>query len=507
MKNNAFLRRLTAFFLLCTLIFSVSSLPAAHAVDDEDTSSSSSQEDSDSSNTENGSTNTEGGSEADGSNKPADSRSEIENGITIGGLPDPKIDATAAILVNPDTGMVLYEKNADEKRFPASTTKVMTTLLTLEHAEDLNELVTAEEIDFEHVTPDSSNADIKVGEQVRVIDLLYATMLPSANEASYMLARHIGGTHEEFVNMMNAKAEELGCTGTHFSNPCGLHEDDHYSTARDLLKISQAAMQDETFRTIAETAQHRMPATNMHPERIIRTTNMQIFRKTDPWSNVFAKGIKTGHTSQAGNCLVSYAEKGKAKLYSVVLGCADAPDTSSVALSFTESNRLQNWGFDNFVSKTLAKQGDSVMSTKVRLSTDTDEIVLTAKSDLVATLPKNIELEDLIVTPTVPESKDAPIKAGDPIGSITYSYAGIDYGTVELVALNDVERSNVLYYADKLENFFKSNIFKVILVVLAIFVVLYVLFNLAFGGIRRRRQRQKMRSRYENTNYQRRRRR
>lgn len=496
MKNRLSIRRFTAFFLLCLLVFSAAPLPAAYAVEGDDDAVTSSENDS-------ASTDTGDDSAKDSTDKPR----EVENGITIGGLHDPKIDATAGILINADTGIVLYEKNADEKRFPASTTKVMTALLTLEHVEDLNELVTAEKADFEQVTADSSNADIKPGEQIRVIDLLYAIMLPSANEASYILARHVAGSYEEFVNMMNAKAKELGCTGTHFSNPCGLHEDDHYSTARDLLKISQAAMQDETFRTIAETAQYRMAATNMHPERIIYTTNMQIFRKTDPWSNVFAKGIKTGHTSQAGNCLVSYAEKGKAKLYSVVLGCADAPDSTSVALSFTETNKLLNWGFDNFVSKTLAKQGESIMSTKVRLSTDADELVLTAKNDLVATLPKNIEVENLVVTPTVPESKDAPIKAGDPIGSITYSYAGIDYGTVELVALNDIERSNVLYYSDKLENFFKSSIFKIALVVLTIFFVLYVLFNLAFGGIRRRRQRQKMRSRYENTNYQRRRRR
>ena len=153
----------------------------------------------------------------------------IESGTTAGGLADPLIDATAALLVNADTGMVLYEKNADERRYPASTTKVMTALLTLEHVEDLEEIVTAQESDFENVTADSSNADIKVGEQVRVIDLLYALMLPSANEAAYMLARHVGGSYEEFVNMMNARAQELGCTGTHFSNPCGLHADDHYS--------------------------------------------------------------------------------------------------------------------------------------------------------------------------------------------------------------------------------------------------------------------------------------
>ena len=133
--------------------------------------------------------------------------------------------------------------------------------------------------------------------------------------------------------------------------------------------------------------------------------------------------------------------------------------------------------------------------------------MLTAKNDLVATLPKNLEVDQLEQFPTIPDSKDAPIKAGDVIGSITYSYGGVEYGTVELVSLNDVERSNVLYYADKLENFFKSTALKVILVVLAIFVVLYILFNLTFGGMRRRKQRKNMRARYENSNYQRRRRR
>ena len=485
MKSNVFFRRLTALALCFLFLFSAAPLPRASATVGEDDTLSS-QNDTDAA---------EGGD------------AKIESGTTAGGLADPLIDATAALLVNADTGMVLYEKNADERRYPASTTKVMTALLTLEHVEDLEEIVTAQESDFENVTADSSNADIKVGEQVRVIDLLYALMLPSANEAAYMLARHVGGSYEEFVNMMNARAQELGCTGTHFSNPCGLHADDHYSTARDLLLISQAAMQDETFVTIAETAQYRMPATNMHDSRIIFTTNQLIFRRTDPWSNVYAKGIKTGHTSQAGNCLVSYAEKGGAKLYSVLLGCADAPDSSTVAKSFTETNRLFDWGFENFVSKTLGKQGQEITHVNVRLSTDADEVVLTAKNDLVATLPKNLEVDQLEQFPTIPDSKDAPIKAGDVIGSITYSYGGVEYGTVELVSLNDVERSNVLYYADKLENFFKSTAFKVILVVLAIFVVLYILFNLTFGGMRRRKQRKNMRARYENSNYQRRRRR
>ncbi len=499
MKNKYF-RRKTALALSLLMLFAAAPLPQACAAPDEEGDTSSYDDPYAAQDDTSSDTGSEGGDSSQ-------TTRTITAGTTFGNVADPQIDATAALLVNADNNLVLFEKNADEKRYPASTTKIMTALLTLQNVTDLNETVTAEDVDFENVTSDSSNAGIQIGEQVRVIDLLYALMLPSANEAAYMLARHVAGSSEAFVDLMNAKASELGCTGTHFANPCGLHDDDHYSTARDLLKITQAAMQDETFQTIVNTAQYRMPATNIHEERIILTTNQLIFRTTDPWSNVYAKGVKTGHTSQAGNCLVSYAVNNGSRLYSVVLGCADAPDSSSVAKSFTETNKLFDWGFENFVSKTLAKQGDEVATTKVRLSTDADEIVLTAKSDLIATVPKDLDISTLEPTTTVPESKDAPIKAGDVIGSITYSLNGVEYGTVELVALNDIERSNVLYYADKLENFFKSTVFKIVLAVVALFVILYIIFNITIGGMRRRRQRRRMRARYENSNYQRRRRR
>lgn len=409
------------------------------------------------------------------------------------------VNATSALLMNADTGRVLYEKNANAKRYPASTTKIMTALLTLENA-SLDTVLTAEQGDFANVTADSSNADIKVGEQVTVKDLLYALMLPSANEAAYILARHVGGTAENFVQMMNDRAAELGCTGTHFENPCGLHDDNHYTTAWDLLLITQEAMKNETFREISNTAQYRMKATNMHEERIIFTTNQLIFSMYQPWYYQYCKGIKTGHTSQAGNCLVSYAEKGSTNLYAVVLGCADAPNSTSVAESFTESKKLLEWGYNNFVSRTLAKKGDALASVgKVRLSTDTDSLVLTAKNDLVASIPVDIKddfSEKMDTLDTIPEEIDAPIEAGQTIGSRTYSYNGVDYGTVELVALNDVRLSRVLYVADKLENFFQSMFFKAVLAAVSVFVVLYILFNITVGRIRQKRQQKHMRDRY-----------
>ncbi len=478
-----FLRRLGAAALALTLLMNAAPL-SAYAVNDSEG---------------------DGASASDSTDNTAVTTADNDSSVTALASNSPALDATAALLVSPGSGMVLYSKNADQKRYPASTTKIMTALLTLENVSNLDETVTSEAVDFENVTADSSNAGILLGEQVTVRDLLYALMLPSANEAAYMLARHVGGSWEQFVDMMNDRAAELGCTGTHFCNPCGLHEDDHYTTAHDLYLIAKEAMKDVTFRDIVSTVQHRMAKTNLHEERIIYTTNQLIFSSFQPWSYANCLGIKTGHTSQAGNCFVGYAEYGDAKLFSVVLGCSDSSkEYPSVAASFTDTKKLCQWGFENFTSKTLARQGEEVTYTKVKLSTDTNQLLLTAKADVVALLPRDLDVKELELVEDIPEEVKAPVKAGDPIGTATYRYNGTDYGTVELVALNDISRSTVLFYADKLSTFFQSMVFKILLLAAAAFFILHIFTGLVFGGVRRRRRRRSSRSRYNDSTYQRR---
>lgn len=481
--KDIFLRRLGAAALALTLLMNAAPL-SAYAVNDSEG---------------------DGASASDSTDNTAVTTADNDSSVTALASNSPALDATAALLVSPDSGMVLYSKNADQKRYPASTTKIMTALLTLENVSNLDETVTSEAVDFENVTADSSNAGILLGEQVTVRDLLYALMLPSANEAAYMLARHVGGSWEQFVDMMNDRAAELGCTGTHFCNPCGLHEEDHYTTAHDLYLIAKEAMKDVTFRDIVSTVQHRMAKTNLHEERIIYTTNQLIFSSFQPWSYANCLGIKTGHTSQAGNCFVGYAEYGDAKLFSVVLGCSDSSkEYPSVAASFTDTKKLCQWGFENFTSKTLARQGEEVTYTKVKLSTDTNQLLLTAKADVVALLPKDLDVKELELVEDIPEEVKAPVKAGDPIGTATYRYNGTDYGTVELVALNDISRSTVLFYADKLSTFFQSMVFKILLLAAAAFFILHIFTGLVFGGVRRRRRRRSSRSRYNDSTYQRR---
>ena len=504
MKSNNFKNRLTALALCFTLLLGAAPITRAYAVNDEsDTSSSQSDSDStDTSSTDSGSTDS-----AD-SKDSKDATADNDKDVIAAASEAPAVTATAALLISPDSDMVLYEKNADKKRYPASTTKIMTALLTLENVKDLNETVTAEQGDFGNALGPIFASYVVNFSNYGSMFMLYALMLPSANEAAYMLARHVGGTSEHFVDMMNTRAEELGCTGTHFCNPCGLHEEDHYTTARDLYLIAREAMKNDTFTNIIDTVQYRMPKTNMHEERIIFTTNQLIFSSFNPWSYPYNKGIKTGHTSQAGNCFVGYAEYGDAKLYSVVLGSAtSSKEYPTVAASFTDTKSLYKWGFTHFKTKTVAKKGDTLAHIKVDLSTQTDQLVLTAKTDLVALLPADVETDSLEATPNLPEAVDAPIKAGDVVGSMTYSYNGTSYGTVELVALSDVEMSRVLYYSDKLSHFFQSTVFKIVLIAAAIFIVLYILFNITFGGIRRRRRRKAMRKRYDNDDYPRRHRR
>ena len=239
----------------------------------------------------------------------------------------PDIQATAVYLGDPETGLPLYEKNAEEKRYPASTTKIMTALIVLENVQDLTQKVTVLEEDFNGVGADASKAGFVVGEEVTVMDLLYGLMLPSGNEAANTLARFVSGSVDAFVEKMNARATDLGCTGTHFVNPNGLHDDNHYTTAHDLFRITQEAMKNETFADIVSTAQKNLDPTNKaaeHPNGknlYILTTNQLILSRNSPYYYAYATGVKTGHTSQAGYCLVASAEKKGSELISVMLGC------------------------------------------------------------------------------------------------------------------------------------------------------------------------------------------
>lgn len=426
---------------------------------------------------------------------------------TAQAIADPRIQATAAILAEPDSGVILYEKDARERRFPASTTKIMTALIVLENCKDLEQKVEILESDFDGLPYDASKAGFKAGEIVRILDLLYGLMLPSGNESANILARYVGGSVENFVQMMNDRALALGCQDTHFVNANGLHDDNHYTTAYDLYLITLQAMEHEVFADISSTAQKTLPATNLQGERKIYTTNMMIFNRSYDSYYRYCKGIKTGHTSQAGYCLVSAAERKNGELISVLLGCERGDRT--YYSSFYETRRLFEWGYENFTYKTLLNQNEQIQSVPVHLSAQSDQVVTIAKDELGAIVPIDVEPGDLQRVINLPEYVNAPIKAGDKLGTMTLLYNGVEYGTTDLLALSDVTMSEVLYYAEKLENFFRSPVFRIGLLVFVVLLVLYIFaYIIRARNLRARRTRrtqQRRMERYEREDIERRR--
>ena len=215
----------------------------------------------------------------------------------------PPVEAESVVLMDVDYGVTLYEKNAHQKQYPASITKIMTALLTVENA-NLSDVVTFSETAVYGIEPGSSHIGIDVGEQLTVEQSLYGLMLASANEVAMGLAEHVAGSVEAFVDMMNQRAQELGCKDTHFVNPHGLHDENHYTTAYDMALIAKAAYQNRTFRGITGTAQYEIPATNMEEETRYLVNNQKLL-STDEWYYLGCRGGKTGFTDQAMNTLVT----------------------------------------------------------------------------------------------------------------------------------------------------------------------------------------------------------
>lgn len=368
-------------------------------------------------------------------------------------LEDPAPNCGAAIVVDGDNNEVLYSHNGYEKMYPASMTKIMTSLVVLE-AIEAGQLSADTEITASAAAVDipagSSTAGIKAGEVLTVEQLLYCDLVPSANEACNILAEAVAGSEAAFVKLMNEKAEELGCLNTHFTNPHGLHDENHYSTAYDIYLIAAAAMEHELFRTIVSTAVYVLPATNLSGEKTLHTTNYMLSNRIIP-GYIYDKaiGIKTGYTGEAGNCLASAAvdEQGRT-FFCVVMGAENYRDEDNNLRrpSFLESTRLLEWAFDNFRRTTLLDENSSDVIREIHVElSETDYVLALPVGSIEATMPLDYDPDKAEYTFDLPESVEAPVTAGTKLGTVTLSYEGTVYGTLDMVASDDVEQSRALY--------------------------------------------------------------
>lgn len=221
----------------------------------------------------------------------------------------PAIMCDSGVVMAADTGTVIYNKGMKEKRFPASTTKIMTVLVALEHS-NLTDSVTFTEDGLKEAVPGNSfvTPNLQVGETLTMEQCLYAIMLISANEVSTQVAQQIGGSLEGFTDLMNQKAAEIGCENTHFTNANGLHDENHYTTAYDLALIAKAAYENEEFRKITGTKNYTIPPTNLFSEQR-NMGNHHALLNTSEWAYEGCVGGKPGYTDAAQNTLVSYVEK------------------------------------------------------------------------------------------------------------------------------------------------------------------------------------------------------
>ena len=409
-------------------------------------------------------------------------------------LEDPDIRAKAALLVDADTGTILYDKNCRAELPMASITKVMSALLVLE-AVDRGQLrmeqeVTATQSAMKGMVEDGSTADIKVGETLTVEQLLYCMLVVSANETCNILGEAVAGTVDAFVEKMNQRAQELGCVNTHFANTTGLTQSGHYSSAWDIYLITREAMKHDTFMTIVNTKAYTVPATNMtDKERELHSTNALIsnWRMTG-YLYSGAQGIKTGSTDAAGLCLVSSAVRGSRTLISVVLGCEEVKtETGGTRVeSFSETARMFDWGFDNFSTRTVLEENELIREVPVALSNEVSTVAVHPAYTAEAVLPNDLELDQLerVVTLNA-ESVDAPVAAGDALGSITIRYDGTDYVTVPLLAVADVSASRFLLAKRAIGEFFSRTPVKIAVVVILLLAAAAFAWFRLYGRSRR----------------------
>lgn len=355
----------------------------------------------------------------------------------------PDTYSSACLLMEESTGKILYSKNANSIMYPASTTKIMTAILTLENCKLSDTAVVSHNAVFS-IPSGYSTASLVEGEVLTIEQLLNVLLIPSANDAAVVLAEHIAGSVEAFSDMMNSKAVELGCLNTHFVNPNGIHNENHYSTAYDLALIGKYAMQFPTFKEISSKTRYTLPITNAYSkeDRIFNTTNDLIkpnySSSPTNYYYKYATGGKTGYTDPAGQCIVATATKDNVSLIAVTLhGDFTEDNLSQRAL---DCKALFEYGFNNFSMVSIAKKGDVASNMKVPNATkDSSSLDLLYSDDIYAFVPNGFDTSS--VTPNIKLSSTfAPIAQDTILGTISYDIDGSNY-SCNLLASHEVYKN------------------------------------------------------------------
>lgn len=365
----------------------------------------------------------------------------IDAQMPIGGNEKIVETAKAVMIYERTTGTLVYSYNPDAMIYPSSMVKLMTTLVALEQGVP-DSIVTVTRSALDSVAIGSVSAGLVRGEQMTLKDLLYCVMVQSANDAAAVVAEHIGGTQEQFIAMMNDKAAQLGCKDTHFSNVHGLHDEDTYTTARDVLRLLDHCLQIPEFKTMFETAKYTVPATNKSDERVIHTTNYMISREVvGRCFDSRVTGGKTGSTDQAGRCLAVTAKVSDLELIGIVMGAKAVYSEDKLSIerfgSFEEMTELLDYTQKHYEIRQLYYEGQVIAQYPV--ANGANHVVTMPAEESYCVLPKQTTAQELTwkYTQSLP-ALTAPISKGQTITQLQIWYGDICLAQTDLIAMNGV---------------------------------------------------------------------
>lgn len=412
---------------------------------------------------------------------------------------DVETQAKAIYMLNLDTDTVVFEKNSTEKMYPASTTKIMTYIVTVENVSDLKgtKVVVDDKVlsELDGTGSSVSGLEYFVGESVTVYDLLNCLMIKSGNDAAMLLANYIGdGSIQNFVDLMNAKAEELGCKNTHFMNPHGLHDEQHYTTAEDLAIITRYAQTLPEFNEISNTVSAYISVDKEQEYPLITTNYMIDETRGGDYYYQYAKGIKTGTTDEAGYCLVSTASYGGYTYMCVVLGAPSVDKDGNEVEdngAMIDSKALYQWAFNNLELKSVIDEETPVCEIPIELAWNQDTLLLVPQGGYSTILPKDIENSSIDIATEIPESITAPVIEGTVIGKANISYANQELTTVNLIAGETVERSNMLYFLDSAKKVLQSQWMILAIMVVCVLFIFYIIITIVYNSKKKKNRKMK----------------
>ncbi|MGN1319203.1 MAG: serine hydrolase [Lachnospirales bacterium] len=408
------------------------------------------------------------------------------------------LNSRAVILVDATTGETLYEKNADEVLYPASITKILTTLIACEEG-NLTDKVTHSENAINGIGYGSSTMGMKIGETISFEDALYGIMMCSANETCMAVAEHISGSVDAFVQKMNEKAVELGCKNTHFANPHGFHDPNHYTTARDMSIITREAVKNEEFSKVWGTMIHTLPATNLVNEPRGLVNKAKILDDESPYYYADAIGAKTGFHDDALNTLVTCAERDGIKLIAVVM------KAQGYVVTYGDTKTLFDYGFSQYENKTVYEGTDYTDEVPVVQNYKNKDYTIgnvkaKVNGSVDAKVLKSFDKSKIIATPILNERIETPIKSGDVIGTMKVMYNDNTIGELDIVADNDVnkasEKDMAIKWLFSLAKIYGKKALIGIGTLLAIFIIFIIIIRIFRKILRRNRRKQRLK--YQN---------